>query len=420
MHKINLSPAVLCLRKIIALAFVVLFTGVAIHSLLDSHAAIPSTQNCSLYASPTGSDSASANGTSAAPFATVPKLETSLQPGQIGCLKGGTYGSIRNVPGDTAIIKGWMEIDGSYVTLQHLSIDDSNTFYTSGGACNHTASNPSAQGLEISGTNVILEYDDIYQSDASLRGNLIGVGWWGQPDNTIIRFNKLHDAGGCLAYDHLIYLSHGNNVQIYGNWMWNDPHGWGIQVYPDPSSAHIYANVIDSAGSGFVVGNEAGNTVNNNQINNNVVMNSTGLVSAGLSNGVAISDSWGGTAGTGNIFTTNDSYNNPGGVSHVSVVTVTNNITSNPLFTDPANHKYTLQAGSPVASYGLWNGTDPDFGSSTTVVGDLNGDNHVDISDLSIFLSHWQQTATGLPEDLNNDGVVNVFDLSILLNHYGT
>jgi hypothetical protein len=58
--------------------------------------------------------------------------------------------------------------------------------------------------------------------------------------------------------------------------------------------------------------------------------------------------------------------------------------------------------------------------SSPPNTGDLNGDGHVNIFDLSIFLSHWQQTSTGLPEDFNNDGTVNIFDLSILLSHYGT
>jgi hypothetical protein len=57
---------------------------------------------------------------------------------------------------------------------------------------------------------------------------------------------------------------------------------------------------------------------------------------------------------------------------------------------------------------------------SGAVTGDLNGDGHVNIFDLSIFLSHWQQTGSSLPEDFNNDGVVNIFDLSILLSHYGS
>jgi hypothetical protein len=53
-------------------------------------------------------------------------------------------------------------------------------------------------------------------------------------------------------------------------------------------------------------------------------------------------------------------------------------------------------------------------------VGDLNGDNIVNILDLSVLLSHWQQAGSGVTGDLNNDNVVNIFDLSILLSHYGT
>ena len=71
----------------------------------------------------------------------------------------------------------------------------------------------------MAGTVDVLQYVDYYQSIPSLRGNAIGIGFWGDADNTIIRYSKIHDVGQCKAYDHLIYLSHGNNVQIYGNWM---------------------------------------------------------------------------------------------------------------------------------------------------------------------------------------------------------
>jgi len=56
---------------------------------------------------------------------------------------------------------------------------------------------------------------------------------------------------------------------------------------------------------------------------------------------------------------------------------------------------------------------------AATLTGDLNGDGVVNIFDLSIFLSHWQQSGSGLPEDFNNDGLVNIFDLSMLLSNYG-
>src|SRR5207302_1286928 len=80
------------------------------------------------------------------------------------------------------------------------------------------------------------EYVDYYQPVARLRGNGIGVGFWRDADNTIIRFRKIHDVGQCQAYDHLIYLSHGNNVQLYESWLYHDPHGRSLQLYPAPTN----------------------------------------------------------------------------------------------------------------------------------------------------------------------------------------
>ena len=112
-----------------------------------------------------------------------------------------------------------------------------------------------SQPLVLAGTGDVLQYVDYSQSIASLRGNAIGVGFWGDADDTVIRYSKIHDVGQCLAYDHLIYLSHGNNVQIYGNWLYDDPHGDAVQLYPAPTNARIYDNVVDQVGEGFVVGN---------------------------------------------------------------------------------------------------------------------------------------------------------------------
>jgi len=54
----------------------------------------------------------------------------------------------------------------------------------------------------------------------------------------------------------------------------------------------------------------------------------------------------------------------------------------------------------------------------TAKPGDLNGDNAVNITDLSILLSNWN--TTNVVADINKDGAVNIFDLSILLSNYGT
>lgn len=50
------------------------------------------------------------------------------------------------------------------------------------------------------------------------------------------------------------------------------------------------------------------------------------------------------------------------------------------------------------------------------VVGDLNSDSRVNISDLSILISKWGTNSK--PADINNDGIVNINDLSILLSHW--
>ena len=328
--------------------------------------------NCSLYASPSGSDS-SGDGSLGSPLQSVGKLDSSLRPGQTGCLMAGSYGStsslikldndgspgnqitITSFPGETAVVQGWVDIEGSYTTLSHLSIDGSNTFYTQvrdGTSCPAPVSQP----LVIAGQNDVLEFVDYYQSVASLRGNGIGIGFWGDADNTVIRYSKIHDVGQCEAYDHLIYLSHGNNVQIYDNWLYNDPHGRGVQLYPAPSNARVFDNVIDHAGEGFVIGNEAGDTVSGNQIYNNVVTNSTGLPTENIP-GQAIHDLFVGTPGTGNSFHDNIQYGNPGGMGRLTAVSAYNNTSANPQLTDPANQNFQPQAGSPAAAWGLWSGT---------------------------------------------------------------
>jgi hypothetical protein len=51
-------------------------------------------------------------------------------------------------------------------------------------------------------------------------------------------------------------------------------------------------------------------------------------------------------------------------------------------------------------------------------IGDFNGDNAVNVLDLSVLFSAWgKPSATA---DLNKDGVVNILDLSLLLSHWGT
>ena len=294
------------------------------------------------------------------------RLDRALRPGQTGCLRGGTYGSIhtlillrksgrhghritiRSFPGETALVRGWVDLEGSYTTLSRLKIDGSNTFYRQVRQDTHCPA-PVSQALMIAGRNDILQYDDYFQSIASLRGNGIGIGFWGHPDNTIIRYSKIHDVGQCQAYDHLIYLSHGNNVRIYGNWLWNDPHGRAVQLYPAPTNARIYNNVVDQAGEGFVIGNEPGDTVSGNQIYRQHRHRTPRAGRRGHPPGGDPRHLYGGRPGTGNTFHNNDpSTTTRAGMGRLTAVRAWGNTHTRPPFIDAVQHDYALPRHSSL------------------------------------------------------------------------
>lgn len=58
--------------------------------------------------------------------------------------------------------------------------------------------------------------------------------------------------------------------------------------------------------------------------------------------------------------------------------------------------------------------------TAATCIGDLNGDNSVNLPDLSILLSNFGCSDAPCAIDLNGDGVTNLTDLSILLSRFGT
>ncbi len=53
-------------------------------------------------------------------------------------------------------------------------------------------------------------------------------------------------------------------------------------------------------------------------------------------------------------------------------------------------------------------------------LGDVNGDGHDTLTDLSILLSHYGSSGVHNQGDLDNNGVINLTDLSTLLSHFGT
>jgi Right handed beta helix region len=247
-----------------------------------------------------------------------------------------------------------VDIEASYTTFTRLRIDGSNTLYPShpdGVDCPGHVS----QGLVIAGPGDVLDHIDYFQSIPRLRGNGIGIGWWGHPDHAIVRYSLIHDIGQCMAYDHLIYLAGGNNVQIYDNWIWNDLHGRGVQLYPGPSNARVYGNVIDHVGEGLVIGNDPGYTVSGNQIFHNIVSDCVGLPWEAIP-GQAIHALYGGAAGTDNSFHDNLLFRDPGGVGPPSGLIAYGNFTANPRFVNASAHNFATRSHSGLVRWLRWAG----------------------------------------------------------------
>lgn len=346
-----------------------------------SHSAPARSVSCDLFASPSGSDR-SGNGSIGNPYQSVVKLDAGLAPGQTGCLRGGTYGStstqhwlrkdgasgaqitITAYPGEAVTVVGWVDIEADYTTIAGLHIDGSNTFYkkSSGAIC--PTPQVVSQSLEIVGKGDVFEGNDYYESVPGLRGNGIGVGFWGSGDDTVIRFNRIHDVGQCTQHDHLIYLASGENVQIYDNWLYNDHNGFGVTAFPHPTNAKIFSNVIDNAGSGVNFGDLGGMSNRGNRAWHNVVTNSfrvPGDSGHPLAAALVMCPELGPTS-TGNEVVENDSFGNPDGISAVNRVSaerlsLSGNITADPRYLNAAANDYDVAAGSPVASWGLWNGS---------------------------------------------------------------
>ena len=127
-------------KTALALAFALAFglvTTILVGSLTSRAAgAVPT---CARVAAPTGLDTAL--GTLQKPFRTAARLASSLQPGQTGCLRGGTYRGDLNVvrggtaagplrlqsyPGERAVLAGRLTVSAPRVEIVGLKLDGAN------------------------------------------------------------------------------------------------------------------------------------------------------------------------------------------------------------------------------------------------------------------------------------------------------
>lgn len=71
---------------------------------------------------------------------------------------------------------------------------------------------------------------------------------------------------------------------------------------------------------------------------------------------------------------------------------------------------------APADYYAVYEKTSSD---AERISGDVNGDNTVNVNDLTMLLDNFGAVGENVPGDVNNDSIVNVNDLTILLDNFG-
>jgi parallel beta-helix repeat protein len=222
---------------------------------------------CDRMAATWGNDRAS--GAPRAPFRTPGRLVAALGAGQTGCLRGGSYTqtevivhrrkvTLRSAPGERALWRGRIVLEGRRQRLVDLSLDGS---YARKGLPSPTINAP----------EVVISDSDITNS----KGICVTARTWNgaRPDNIVIQRNRIHDCGRHppTNNDHGIYIVDSVGGLIRDNVIFRNADR-GVQLYPAAQRITVVRNTIDGNGSGVIFSNDSsGNVVRDNLISNSVV-----------------------------------------------------------------------------------------------------------------------------------------------------
>jgi parallel beta-helix repeat protein len=294
---------------------------------------------CDRVVSPSGSDSAA--GTVAAPYRTLAKLNASLQAGQTGCLRAGTWNeelyvkaagvTITSYPGERARVVGLTSIGGDRSTVARLDLVGTDV------------------GPLVYGDGATFRGNDVTNNHAGRTCFLIGDAG-SRVTGAVIEGNTIHDCGRLPStnLDHGIYVANSTGARISGNVMFGNA-DWGIHLYPHADGTLVTHNVIDGNGKGITFSGDDSSHSAGNVVEHNIISNATlqdNLMSYWGSGGT-----WAG-ADLGNVARSNCLWGGrnraTGGVNLTyRGFTATDNVVADPLFVDRAAHNYALRADSP-------------------------------------------------------------------------
>ena len=143
----------------------------------------------------------------ASPGDSINSFVNSLNPGDVGCLHGGTYhgdvsmsrgGSgddsrivVRSVPGERATIAGRLTVseDADYVTFEQLELDGRDA-----PACDPGATCDQLPSPTVNGDHVTFQDNEVTNHHVAICFNL-GHPGYGRPQGVVIQRNRIHDCG---------------------------------------------------------------------------------------------------------------------------------------------------------------------------------------------------------------------------------
>jgi hypothetical protein len=337
----------------------------------------PTATACTLYVSPSGSDSNP--GTLPAPWQTVQKAFNSATAGQTVCFRGGTYpqyiaatsgynqvesnsGSpgnpivFTNYPGEIALIQGSTEIYGSYISVRGTPNNSPNCSATNPCGLIFEGSTGYVLGGVVvccaAGTNPhFVTFDHV-----EIRKGTFHAGFYEEGCNNAITGSYVHDNGiQNRNEDNGIYWSVTppgcTNGGLIANNLVEHNFSKGIQLYDsgsttEPAFVTARGNISVNNGSlGALVWGDHNTFVDNILYNNNEIAGAAAGAQAGL------------YAGTANLvdhnltWSTSDRGGKRSGWYVKEGCCLKDNLIADPSFFDPARHNWDLKPSSPAREW---------------------------------------------------------------------
>jgi hypothetical protein len=314
--------------------------------------------SCDRYAAPGGSDAAP--GTLAAPLGSAQRLADSLSPGQVGCLRGGTYQgaspsgdsyrelkitrpgiTLTSAPGEEARIAArlWVARGADGVTISNLTLD---------GANSRDLPSPT-----VNADRAVFSHDDVTNDHTSICF-AVGSPDWGRAHDTVIEESRVHGCGQLPStnQEHGIYIAAADRTVIRSNWIYDNADR-GIQLYPDAQGTVITGNVLYRNGEGIIFSGDETAASSGSRVTGNVIAASQ------IRRNVESYYPGGAPVGRDNLVSSNCIHGAPGsyyggadgsGVDSPQVgFNATRNVNQAPSFVDASAGDFRLAPGSACA-----------------------------------------------------------------------